>query len=140
MPLYLYICYYCFYLLELLNCCAAYSAGSVFIGGLESKCHIYGEKQRRGWSKRTFSQISKEAVNDLHNIKRATCQYAATAEHEFTDCPPESRSVTAPYLEEKHLHVPVMLVMIRAKCILTEFSVTTEFQKSLVSSECLSVT
>lgn len=138
MPFHLYICYHCFYLLELLNCCAAYSAGSVCTGGLESKCRIYGEKQRRGGSQRTFSRISKEAVNDLHDFRRATCQHAA--EHEFPERPPETRSATVTSVEEKRLHVPVMLVMIRAECIATGFSVTTEFRESLMSSECISVT
>lgn len=92
MPFHLYICYYCFYLLELLNCCAAYNTDSVFIGGLENKCHIYGDKQRRGGSQWTFFQISNEDVNDLHNFRRSTCQCTATAEHEFAECPSETCS------------------------------------------------
>lgn len=138
---YLYICYYCFYLLELLNSCAAYNTRSILLGvWRKTVTSMELSKEGEGASGH-FSKFVRKKLNDLHNFRRYNCQWTATAKHEFADCPsetcPEPLSLSSfeICLLGIEAHKSLMLVMLYAKCISMEFDVMTNFHKSTMALE-----
>lgn len=146
MPFHFYVCYYCFYLLELLNCCASYNRDSVLLGVWRRNVASMEISREEEAASGHFSKFTRKKWNDLHNFRRSVCQCAATAEHEFADWPsetcPEPLSLSS--FESCPLGIEalksLMLVMIHAKCISMEFSIMTDFHKSAVALECNSAT
>lgn len=134
-PFHLYICYYCFYLLELLNFCAAYNTCSVFLEIWRknvASMEISREEERASGP---FSKFIRKKLNDLHNFRRYRCQCTVTAEHEFADWPsetcPEPLSLSSFEICPLGIeaHKSLMLVMINAKCISMEFVIMTDFHR-----------
>lgn len=132
----MYICYYCFYLLELLNFCAAYNTHSVLLGVWRKNVSSMELRSREEGASGHFSKFIRKKWNNLHNFRRYMCQCTATAEHEFADWPsetcPEPLSLSSfeICLLGIEAHKSLMLVVMHAKCISMELAVMTDFHTS----------